>query len=323
MRELEIALAIALSFLIFSTFSSMVLELLYRLLKTRYEGLKAMLFELCSKELSSFIKNNSNNNSNQGYTNELENRNNQPNFLHQIFNKLFNNSKTMLPKPGSHHKVNEKNFPSMVAHLVKDTMTTAQFIERLATTDAGKEIAKYGQEELTILVGHVGRRYDAFCEVATQSFKKKSETYIMVISVGMALVLNINVVTLGNVFIENRSLTNELVAQTNVIMEQAKQLAFWGIAGTSWIITTVITGLLIGLGGAFWFDMVKRISVFRSTLSSATTDKNQTQEQATGNDKESSKDLVKIFEETVKAAELIANMHQPYLPPAPNSVRLG
>jgi hypothetical protein len=28
-----------------------------------------------------------------------------------------------------------------------------------------------------------------------------------------------------------------------------------------WILTTIFTGFLIGLGGPFWFDMVKRLSV--------------------------------------------------------------
>jgi len=364
MRELEITLAIALSFLLFSTFASMFLELFYRLLNTRFKGLKTMLSEFCAKEMSSFAKSGNDNTS----------------------------------------------VPDMVTQFVdeakrKHTITTVQFIERLAATDAGKEIAKYGQQELTVLVSHIGRRYDTFCEAATQSFKKKSEMYTMIISVIMALVFNINVVTLGNTFIENRSLTNELVAQTNVIVERAElqqknlqklldtdiqpdemstgalqeslnrlresyqgmermqlpigwsrrslhffeleaaklgcgykssesdfpidkckdsqQLNFWAIAGISWIITTLITGLLIGLGGPFWFDIVKQISVFRTALSSATTDKNQTQEQSTGNDKDPQKDLVKIFEETVKAGELIANTQQPYLPPAPSSVRLG
>jgi hypothetical protein len=33
------------------------------------------------------------------------------------------------------------------------------------------------------------------------------------------------------------------------------------MGGFVWFLTTVITGLLIGLGGPFWFDIVKRLSV--------------------------------------------------------------
>lgn len=359
MRELEIALAIALSFLIFSTFASMILELFYRLLNSRFDGLEKMLSELCRKELPSFVENN-----------DIDSW--------------------------------AKN---MTAHFIKDTknnhtMTTSQFIERLAATNIGKEITKGSHDELTVMVNHFGRRYDAFCEEATQSFKKNSEKYTMFISVAMALILNINVVTLGNTFIENRALTNELVAQTTVIMERAEQqqknlhsgdesikefaaslnslresyqgmekmqlpigwsrsslqffeteaakwvckhepdnvalhpydkckdslgekILFWTVSSIVWVITTLITSLLIGLGGPFWFDVVKRISAFRSLLSSTATDKNQTQEHSSGNDKASQKDLVKIFEETVKAGKIIANTHQPYLPPAPSRVRIG
>lgn len=424
MKELEIALAIALSFLVFSTFASMILELLYRLLNTRFKGLKVMLSEICEKELSSFAGSN-NNNSNQGNTNQTNSI--QKNPPYQVFKNLLNNvknvSQELIPMLMSKiHKGNDTQFcPNMVSHFVKDTqnnhtMTTTQFIERLATTDIGREIARYSQDELTTLVNHFGRRYDIFCEEATLSFKKNSETLTMVISVLMAFALNINLITLGNTFIENRALTNELVAQTNVIIERAEQqqknlqnlmenknlpkdistkdletslnslhesyqsmekmqlpigwsrssIQFFEATAAKWVCNyksddehsgnpviypydkckdnqqkiffwitaiivviiiwapaTLITGLLIGLGGPFWFDVAKRISAFRSVLSSATTDKNQTQEQATGNDKAPPKDLVKVFEETVKAGELIANTHQPYLSPAPSSVRLG
>lgn len=422
MRELEIALAIALSFLIFSTFASMILELLYRLLNTRFKGLKVMLSELYAKELSSFVESNGNN-SNQGNATQPSP---QQNPLYQVLKNLLTNLKTIWQKlssmlMGKIDKGNENQLClKMVTHFVKDTqnnhtMTTTHFIERLATTDIGKEITKYSQDELATLVNHFGRRYDTFCEEATQSFKKNSEILTMVISVVMAFVLNINLVTLGNTFIENRAITNELVAQTNVIIERAEQqqknlqnlmeskelpkdmstkdletsvnslresyqdmekmqlpigwsrsstqflevtaaewgcnyessdatsnnsgnavtypydkcedslqkILFWTISSICWVITTLITGLLIGLGGPFWFDVVKRISAFRSVLTASSTEKNQTEEQSTDNNKELKKDLVKIFEETVKAGELIANTYQPHLPPAPSSVRLG
>ena len=33
------------------------------------------------------------------------------------------------------------------------------------------------------------------------------------------------------------------------------------MGGIVWFLTTIFTGFLIGLGGPFWFDMVKRLSV--------------------------------------------------------------
>lgn len=367
MRELEVVLAIALSFLIFSTLASMVLEFFYRMMNTRFNGLKTMLSDYYKQELSSFAQK----------------------------HKVVHTDSTSDSGFTEHFLAGTNNNP---------LLSTATFIERLAQTELGTKIADNTKAEVDLLISHFARQFDHFGESAKQSFRKNSEKYTLYISIVMALLFNINVLTLGHTFLENRTLTENMVAQTSSILEQAeaqnKQLKetlkddkqqsaeqlqqvitrlnkqyddikslelpvgwstntlsifesfsanlvcettaehppqlpltkaacktnmqqgfFWIIALISWFISTLITGLFIGLGGPFWFDIIKRINVFRTVLGAVSTAPKQPQTQQTETDIDT--ELVTLFEKAVKAKELLANISKPNSPPAPALVRLG
>ena len=100
------------------------------------------------------------------------------------------------------------------------------------------------------------------------------------------------------------------------------KVLFWGLTSSAWLVTTIMTGLLIGLGGPFWFDVVKRISLTRNILSSISPRKKR----EVNNDVPVDEDYATLFtnahlaEKILKSA--VAFPPSPR-PPAPSNVRLG
>ena len=306
MKELEIALAIALTFLIFSTFSSMVVEVISRIYRSRFAGLQSMLMELFTNEIVKLGKHSQLNNDES-----IEAKANS--FVSELL------------------RINKKNH----------VLPVSEFIERLATSEYGAVIATKTSQQVSLLVNDLARKFADYSAASSFEYKSMAEKRNLIASIIIAFALNINIVTLTKTFQENKLLTDSLVSKTSLILEQAEiqlaqieqqklstdnsmqgiktsmeQLAqshqkinelslpvgwsvstlqyfknyglmlackhdynkakpvsencsglqsifFWIITVAAWLFTTVLTGLLIGLGGPFWFDMVKRINVFK------------------------------------------------------------
>ncbi|MBN7819747.1 hypothetical protein [Bowmanella yangjiangensis] len=379
MREMEVALAIALCFLIFSTISSMILEVLYRFKKTRYRGLKLMLKDFYESELTPL--------------------------LHHKLTKAADFSDDFVK-----HilRLNKENH----------ALSTSQFIQRLATSEIAAQIANRTTAEVHILINDIVRRYEDYGSAFSHRFKQFAERDNLIIGVAAAILLNVNVIAMTKTFLDNRGLTESLVSRSEAILESAQaqqermqhldkdaedaeafqaaverlkqtveeskgldlpvgwsrnvlqyfeqtaaglmcstpdtesqtpptqqpsanppgdrlaapqpytnckssaqKVGFWGFAGMAWLFSTVITGLLVGLGGPFWFDVVKRISLFRNTLSNFATGKNTTTDSKT--DEQVAKDYLALFTNANLAANMIKDPPTTVKPPAPSSIRLG
>jgi hypothetical protein len=382
MRELEVALAIALSFLIFSTISSMVLEVFYRYKKSRLKGLQVMLKDFYESELLPIMR----------------------------------------------HKLNNATAPSPeffkhVLRLNKDNhvLSVSQFIERLATSEIASQISRKSTVEMNILVNDFARRYEEYGVAFSHKFKQFAERDNLILGVAIALLLNVNVISLTKTFLDNRGLTESLIAKSEAILKSAEaeqeriqkfsidasdtkdvadfkasverlqetvkeakgldlplgwsrdvlkyfektsagllcslsnkktapeatqsnpkldekvdplpyavckstfdKVLFWGFSSSAWLLSTIMTGLLIGLGGPFWFDVVKRISLTRNILSSISPGKRKTL--AENDDVPMHVDYVTLFtnahiaEKIVKGATAFPPSPKP---PAPSNVRLG
>ncbi len=305
MRELEVVLAIALTFLVFSSLISMLIEIIFRLINFRFKQLQVMLGDFYKHELSGLV-------------------NDQTELLKDRF----------------------------VAHISKlnannHSIDVAEFIERLATSNIAKEIGNRTQHEISLIINEFARRYDNYGKATSFVFKQRATKLNMLVAVIIALLFNVNLLTLTLTFLENRTLTNQLISQTPVFLKQAeaqqrelnsafeqfdkvkqannqqlienvdaltnsvkslnesindvKSLGLpvgWTyyspevlaslipnimckdqsselclqqdsniyvlLSSLFWFVVTIVTGLLIGLGGPFWFDMVQRISAVRS-----------------------------------------------------------
>jgi len=283
MHELQVALALAVSMLIASTLVTMVVEIIYRVLHVRNFGLKFMLETF--------------------YQNAVKQR-----FHH------------LLDRKGATSLEDESAFVGKMTALMggSHTLSTIEFVRRLADTQIGKNLARRVESEIDALIDDLTERYEDYGRRANLLFRRWSQVVTVVLSVIMALALNINVVTLIRTFYENEPLARTIAghaeqamaayqvqadllktAQSNVdstpidvdaemaalkqrvqelkkAAEEAKSLGLpvgwskdkffnaddikpldWGM----WFLTTLLTGLLIGLGGPFWFDIIKKLSV--------------------------------------------------------------
>jgi len=282
MHALQVALALAVSMLIASTLVTMVVEIIYRVLHVRNFGLYYML----------------------------------DTFYH---NALKNRLRNLLP-PGGTAVEDETAFVKKMTALMggSHTLSTIEFIRRLADTQIGRNLARRADSEIDALIDDLTERYEDFGRRANLLFRRWSQVVNVVLSVIMALVLNINVVILIRTFYENEPLARTIAGQAEQAMtvyqvqadllkeaqgkvdsipmdvdsemtklkqriqelnkaaEEAKSLGLpvgwskdkffnaddikpldWGM----WFLTTLLTGLLIGLGGPFWFDILKKLSV--------------------------------------------------------------
>lgn len=282
MYALQVALALAVSMLIFSTLSTMVVEILYKVFHLRQFGLKKMLEAF--------------------YQTEVKQR-----------------CRKILAREGA--AVEE--IPEFIAKVTSmtggsSTLSTIEFIRRLADTEIGKRLARRADSEVDTLIEDIVERYEDYGRRSSNLFRRYSSLSNVIVSVAVALCLNINAVTIFRTFQNNKELTQAMVGQAEQAMaayqvqaellkatankdksaitsmdddikslkgsvqsfketvDEAEKIGLpIGWSGDQffnhkdiekmgwffWTLTTIFTGFLIGLGGPFWFDMVKRLSV--------------------------------------------------------------
>ncbi|MFH1982733.1 MAG: hypothetical protein ABIL58_12895 [Pseudomonadota bacterium] len=296
MNVLQIALAIAVSMLMFATLATMVVEIIHKVLGMRRIGLKKMLQAF--------------------YTGEVKQR-----------------IQVMLKR----EKAASEDMPEFIDKITlkgsDSNVTTLEFIRRLADTEIGKGISQRVDTEVDALIEEIAVRYEEYGRQASVWFRKYSQIGTVLVSVLVALCLNINGVIIFKAFLQNETLARKVALQAEQAMTsyqiQAKSLAAtidkndadttdvdadmkslkesvdrlktsvadtiemglpigwpftWYNGNVStidkskknaekttektmdapdwfvWVITTILTGLLIGLGGPFWYDVVKRLT---------------------------------------------------------------
>jgi hypothetical protein len=267
--------------LIFSTLTTMVVEIIYKVFRLRRLGLKVMLNTFYKKEVKQRMQ-------------------------------------AMLEKDGAGIEdmpAFYKKVTSMTAG--SHTLSTIEFIRRLGETEIGKRIAKRAEGEIDDLIDDITNRYEDYGRRASLFFRSYSQIGTAIIAVVIALCLNINAINIFKAFQSNPELTRSIAGKAEQAMADhqklIEQVAADRKSGSGstvgdgdidelnknlqeakdafaeakniglpigwtdnrffnpedinyldwflWILTTVFTGLLIGLGGPFWFDMVKRLSV--------------------------------------------------------------
>ncbi len=282
MYALQIAIALAVSMLIFSTLATMVLEIIYKVLRLRQVGLKKMLETFYQAEVKQRIQ-------------------------------------VMLAREGA----SGEDMPEFIEKVTSMTggsytLSTIEFIRRLAETDVGKLLANRAESELDALIDDITERYEDYGRMASHLFRRYSQIGTVIVSIVIALCLNINAVTIFRTFQTNEELTRSIAGQAEQAMaayqiqaellkaaaqkepsnmtsfdediealngsvqrfrdtvEEAENLGLsigWSddkffnsedineMGWFGWLLATIFTGILIGLGGPFWFDMVKRLTM--------------------------------------------------------------
>jgi hypothetical protein len=282
MNALQIALALGVSMLIFSTLATMVVEIFNKVLRLRRVGLNKMLEAFYKTEVKQRIQ-------------------------------------VMLVRDGA----SVEDMPEFIKKMTSmtggsHTLSTIEFIRRLADTELGKSLAQRADSEIDALIDDITERYEDYGRRASQIFRRHSQVGTVAVSVIIALCLNINAVTIFRTFQKNEKLTRAIAGQAEQAMtayqvqaelleasakkdaseiaaigtdiedlkgsvrefrkavDEAEKLGLpigWSddqffnskdiesMGWIAWILTTILTGFLIGLGGPFWFDVVKRFTV--------------------------------------------------------------
>ena len=282
MNALQIALALTVSMLIFSTLATMIVEIIHKVLRLRRVGLNKMLEAFYNSEVRERIQ-------------------------------------VMLAPDGA----SVEDMPEFIKKMTSmtggsHTLSTIEFVRRLADTELGKLLAQRADSEVDALIEDITERYEEHGRRASQIFRRYSQVGTVAVSVIVALCLNINAVTIFRTFQSNEKLTRAIAGRAEQAMaayqvqaelleasatldpsevaaigtdiedlkgsvrefrkavDEAAKLGLpigWSddqffnskdietMGWIVWILTTILTGFLIGLGGPFWFDVVKRFTV--------------------------------------------------------------
>jgi hypothetical protein len=280
MNALQIALALAVSMLIFSTLATMVVEMLHKVLRTRRMGLRKMLSVFYESEVKGRING-------------------------------------ILSKDGTATEDLSEFIGKITLKSGDSSVTTMEFIRRFADTEIGKCIARRADSQVNVLIDEIVETYEEFGRQASKQFRRYSQIGTIVVSIIVALCLNINILIIFQTFQSNEKLTRAVALQAeqamatyqiqaellktamtntdtdrsdlddgiedlkgnvqkfrdSVAAAQALGLPIGWSDGeifnrkdidrlgiVFWILTTMLTGFLIGLGGPFWFDVVKRLT---------------------------------------------------------------
>lgn len=184
MRELEVFFAIALCMLFFSTLSSLATEFLHRICMLRSRQLDTMLSDWFEQEI-------------KGHLAPLLRR------VSERAKRDFLKSLIAVKDPGNR----------VETHLL---------ITKLAESELGQAIYAEANTHIRVVVNDIARRYDNIANQTVHKFRAKARMISLMVSVLMALALNVNLVVLAKTFLQNDSLTQGVNEQAEAIMASAQ-----------------------------------------------------------------------------------------------------
>ena len=327
MDVISLLIAVSLSMFLFSTLSSMLVELFNRIRDKRNIQLRTMLNEFYQQELLPLAKNS-----------VVEGADN---FIARV----------------------DKNNN-------KERVDTNEFIRRVAETDIGQKISSQLNSEVDDLIAEMALRFEEMGDRYREFYRKDAALVNLLCSVLIALVLNINLITIMQSIHANPKVLAALVEKAEALekvqqsatatqaqkfaqqlkddtkqlrlkinklgipygwptksfrdpqlsfLQQLKNSLSQGVSSLGvilWFITTLITGLLIGLGGPFWFDIMKRLlSVNRFATAIFTTTK-----VVKKNNEEEVLSPQVVFRNAIKGAVAMKNLTQQQHAPPINSI---
>ena len=212
MTWLEAAAAFAVVMMVFSTLSTIAVDTLYRILRVRERGLK-QLIEITYKDvIQPHIK--------QTVSFESANR---------FAKKLSEVRGTKLRHNANPIAKSLNFFSRKITNGSEDTsLSTTDFIERLAQTDEGQSILKQakqkGEQHLSTVVEDIAAKYEAFGNNASKYFKRHSTLTSFAIGLVLAFSLNINVVHLFNTLLQDPTLRVELIEKSEAVSSNMKDI---------------------------------------------------------------------------------------------------
>ncbi|MEE2732950.1 MAG: hypothetical protein VYA55_19170 [Pseudomonadota bacterium] len=314
MLWIEAALAFALTMTILSTVASVIIETLHRLARTRERGLQNIVERLHQDVLAPLLTE--------------ESRAQREDFVQGLTRSCFyTSSRTVAPLDRI------INAGSLISLQERD------FVRRLARSPEGHALySRHGHdpEALATLLNHILDRFSAIGQDASDYFKRRAGLYSLAIGLLLAFCLNINTPHLFQTFLASKDTRVAVAEQAQALdhwmqtpprpddWQELKPLLQnlqhnalpigWHTAPwhqpqwensqqplelLKWVLSLALSGLLIGLGGPFWFDTYRKLGALAG-LHSAKVEEGRT---LPGADK-GGQNWLALFEQSIRASQL-------------------
>ncbi|TQV87074.1 hypothetical protein [Aliikangiella coralliicola] len=211
MQWIEASLAFAVTMMVFSTIVSVIIETAHRVLRLREKGLKRLMSHIYRDVIQPRLSHRLN--WGDGSTARFQTGMTGARFL------PVDEQATGLKK-WVYNRVNAKEIKSL---------TTLEFIERLAETPAGKELLnetrQRGRKYLETFLEDLASKYEDFGENAREYFARRARLFSVMTAILVAFVLNVNAIHLFQTFLMDKELRQEMISKGESVAKQLdKQL---------------------------------------------------------------------------------------------------
>lgn len=311
MLWIEAALAFAITMMILSTVVTVIIETGHRLFRVREKYLQALMQRLHSDVLIPLLP-------------ASEQRNADP-FVHEMTTSAF----VANPRTALDRIINSR-------YLTK--LPKREFMRRLGAMPEGLALYQEHsakRNELASLLEYITTRFDEIGNGASDYFKRRAALYSIIIGILLAFMLNINTLHLFETFLGAKDLRTVLVEkadkleqliqaqpdseQLNAVTQSLRELQrnqfpigwqqspWLTIRGTDnpvlsaicWLLSVLLSGILIGLGGPFWFDTYRKLGVLAELHQWRAIEL-----KGVNQDSPDREEWLALFEQTIKANQL-------------------
>jgi hypothetical protein len=202
------------------------------------------------------------------------------------------------------------------------------------------------KEMLQTELNRIARKYEEFGSAVSANFKQNAQAWSIAIGILLAIAANVDGVRIFEAYRADPKLSAAVIAQLEKRKDvqegedkikdaqaELKKLAAldipigWKFYPNSpsdsfnfsgedfprilvWLFKVIITGVLIGLGAPFWFDVAKRLSMIRKGLKNpnSSAEDRLAARDANGDAEERKKIVEDVLSDTCREASVIRNM---------------
>lgn len=206
MDVLQSLLAFALIMLAMATLASIVVEGIHRLLHLRQSGLERLLRQI----YDDVIVGDDNESSQQQATEPQSDA--RERFLDTL-------------KFKSGVKTAEGFWPRLLCFVTPNRqaqMSTRQFIERLADTEPGKQLAARLDSEVDLVISDIAQKYERYGADVSAYFRQRAAALSFAVGIVLALPLNIDAGRVFTTLVQQPELRNQVIEQLVVQLEETE-----------------------------------------------------------------------------------------------------
>ncbi len=114
-----------------------------------------------------------------------------------------------------------------------DRLTTRQFIEQFAQTEAGKRLRQERDNATSAIISELAYEFERYGEAATAYFERRAMVFSVLVAMVMALTLNVDAIRLYSALASDSTLSDKVITQVDVSRLEQAYLARMAAAETA------------------------------------------------------------------------------------------